>query len=49
VWSGSSYAISLTQRLGLEASGGVVRVGPVHYNTLDEIDRVVDAVARIAG
>lgn len=49
VWSGNSYALSLTQRLGLEGHGGVVRVGPVHYNTLDEIDRAVAAIARIAG
>jgi cysteine desulfurase family protein (TIGR01976 family) len=49
VWSGNSYAPSLTQRLGLEGHGGVVRVGPVHYNTPEEIERVVAAVARIAG
>jgi cysteine desulfurase family protein (TIGR01976 family) len=49
VWSGNNYALSLTERLDLERSGGVVRVGPVHYNTAAEIDRLlehVDALAR---
>ena len=47
VWSGNSYALSLTERLGLEEQGGVVRVGPVHYNTVEEIDQVVAAVGRL--
>ncbi len=48
-WSGNNYALALTERLGLEASGGVVRVGPAHYNTPEELDRlltVVDDLAR---
>jgi cysteine desulfurase family protein (TIGR01976 family) len=48
VWDGNSYALSLTQRLGLEEHGGVVRVGPVHYNTVEEIEQAVAAIARIA-
>ena len=36
-------------RLGLEDRGGMVRVGPVHYNTLDEIDRAVAVVRSLAG
>jgi selenocysteine lyase/cysteine desulfurase len=48
VWSGNNYALSLTERLGLEESGGVVRVGPVHYNTFGEIDRLLNAVEAIA-
>ncbi len=36
------------QRLGLEASGGAVRVGAVHYNTPAEIDMFLDAVAELA-
>jgi len=49
VWSGNNYALSLTERLGLEEHGGMVRVGPVHYNTMEEIDRLVSAVRGIAG
>lgn len=40
VWDGNYYAVGVTERLGLEASGGMVRVGPVHYNTVDEIRRL---------
>ena len=35
------------ERLGLEAQGGAVRVGAVHYNTTDEIDRFLEAVAAL--
>lgn len=38
VWSGNFYAVTVTERLGLEASGGVVRAGLVHYNTPEEVD-----------
>ncbi len=44
VWSGNNYALSLTERLDLERTGGVVRVGPVHYNTAAEIDRLLEHV-----
>lgn len=40
VWDGNYYALAVTERLGLEGSGGMVRVGAVHYNTLDEIRRL---------
>jgi selenocysteine lyase/cysteine desulfurase len=39
VWDGNYYALEVTKCLGLEDSGGMVRVGPVHYNTVDEIER----------
>jgi hypothetical protein len=32
MWDGNYYALAVTERLGLEESGGMVRVGPVHYN-----------------
>jgi cysteine desulfurase family protein (TIGR01976 family) len=48
VWDGNYYAISVTERLGLEESGGMVRVGPVHYNTLEEVQRFGEALAQIA-
>lgn len=37
VWDGNYYALNVTEQLGLEDKGGMVRVGPVHYNTLEEI------------
>ena len=37
VWDGNYYALAVTERLGLEESGGMVRVGPAHYNTLAEM------------
>jgi len=40
VWDGNYYALSVTERLGLEETGGMVRVGAVHYNTTDEIARL---------
>jgi cysteine desulfurase family protein (TIGR01976 family) len=39
VWDGNYYALAVTERLGLEESGGMVRVGPVHYNTVEEIHK----------
>jgi cysteine desulfurase family protein (TIGR01976 family) len=46
-WDGNYYAISVTERLGLEESGGMLRLGPVHYNTLDEIERMRQVLVRI--
>ena len=36
MWDGNYYALEVTTRLGLEDSGGMLRVGSVHYNTLEE-------------
>jgi cysteine desulfurase family protein (TIGR01976 family) len=47
-WDGDFYATGLIERLGLAETGGVVRIGLTHYNTAEEIDRVVGALARIA-
>jgi cysteine desulfurase family protein (TIGR01976 family) len=44
IWDGNHYAPEVISRLGLEASGGTVRVGPVHYNTHAEIDRLTEAL-----
>jgi len=49
VWDGNYYALAVTERLGLEGRGGMLRVGAVHYNTLDEIGRLREAMHRIAG
>jgi cysteine desulfurase family protein (TIGR01976 family) len=48
VWDGNFYALSVTERLGLEESGGLVRVGLTHYNTQAEIDKLVTALSQIA-
>jgi cysteine desulfurase family protein (TIGR01976 family) len=44
VWHGNYYALEVMKRLGLEESGGAVRAGIVHYNTADEVDRLVAAL-----
>lgn len=40
VWHGNYYALPLTERLGVEPDG-MVRLGPVHYNTPTEIERLL--------
>ena len=47
VWDGNYYALAVTERLGVEATGGMVRVGAVHYNTLDEVMRLGEALKKI--
>lgn len=44
VWSGNMYAVELTERLGLEDRGGLLRIGLIHYNTSDEVDRLFRAL-----
>jgi len=41
VWHGNYYALEVMKRLGLEDSGGAVRAGIVHYNTAEEVDRLL--------
>lgn len=48
VWNGNFYALAVTERLGVEAEGGLLRIGLAHYNTTEEVDRLVDAVADLA-
>ena len=48
VWDGNYYAINVTERLGLEDNGGMVRVGAAHYNTVDEIASFGEALKKIA-
>jgi len=47
VWSGHNYALEVARSLGILATGGAVRVGPVHYNTIDEIDRLLDTLESV--
>ena len=44
LWDGNDYAIRVTERLGLDESGGMLRVGPVHYNTLEDVARLKEAL-----
>jgi cysteine desulfurase family protein (TIGR01976 family) len=43
VWNGNYYAQEIMQRLG-RGDVGMVRVGLAHYNTADEVDRLLDAL-----
>jgi cysteine desulfurase family protein (TIGR01976 family) len=45
VWHGNYYALEVMQRLGL--NDGAVRAGIVHYNTADEVDRLLEALAEL--
>jgi cysteine desulfurase family protein (TIGR01976 family) len=45
-WNGNFYALSISERLGVEPSGGLVRLGLAHYNTLDEVDRCLAVLDR---
>ncbi|WKZ37169.1 MAG: cysteine desulfurase-like protein [Anaerolineales bacterium] len=47
VWDGNYYAVNVTERLGLEDNGGMVRVGLTHYNTLDEVERLRESLIKI--
>lgn len=47
-WDGNYYALELMERLGLEATGGALRIGLAHYNTPDEIDRCVSLLGEVA-
>ena len=47
VWNGHNYAIEPAKALGILDSGGAVRVGPVHYNSAEEIDELLNALEDI--
>ena len=47
-WEGNDYTLAIIERLGLENNGGMVRVGPVHYNTIGEIERFGEALRKTA-
>ena len=46
-WDGNYYALNLTEHLDLEKSGGFLRIGLVHYNTVEEVDRLLEALKSI--
>ncbi len=47
-WDGNYYALNLTERLGVEKTGGLLRIGLVHYNTVEEVDRLLAAMRELA-
>src|SRR5216683_1074517 len=47
-WDGNYYALNLTERLGVEQKGGFLRIGLVHYNTAEEVDRLLAALHEFA-
>ncbi len=47
-WDGNYYAINVTERLGVENDGGMIRVGATHYNTLGEVKLLKTALLKIA-
>jgi len=49
VWSGDYYAVEVMSRLGVADQGGLVRIGFAHYNTVEEVDRVLAALSDLAG
>jgi cysteine desulfurase family protein (TIGR01976 family) len=48
-WDGNYYALNLTERLDVEKSGGFLRIGLVHYNTAEEVDRFLAALREMVG
>jgi cysteine desulfurase family protein (TIGR01976 family) len=48
-WDGDFYATGLIERLGKTEVGGILRLGLVHYNTANEVDRTLESLGRIAG
>ena len=47
-WDGNYYALNLSERLGVESQGGMLRIGLVHYNTIEEVERLLAAVREFA-
>ena len=48
VWNGHNYALAIVERLGMLETGGMIRVGPVHYNTVEEIERFREVLLKVA-
>ena len=46
-WDGNYFAINLTERLGVEKSGGLLRIGLVHYNTAEEVDVLLRTLRKL--
>jgi cysteine desulfurase family protein (TIGR01976 family) len=48
-WDGNYYALNLTERLDVEKDGGFLRIGLAHYNTTEEVERLLAALREIIG
>ena len=48
-WDGNYYALNLTEHFDVEKSGGFLRIGLAHYNTMEEVDRLLAALREIVG
>jgi selenocysteine lyase/cysteine desulfurase len=48
VWWGNYYALETMKRLGLDPEQGAVRAGIVHYNTAEEVDRLLAALEELS-
>ena len=46
-WDGNYYALNLTERLAVEKDGGFLRIGLVHYNAMEEVERLINACSEI--
>jgi cysteine desulfurase family protein (TIGR01976 family) len=46
-WDGNYYALNLTERLNVEKDGGFLRIGLAHYNTAEEVSRLLSALREI--
>jgi selenocysteine lyase/cysteine desulfurase len=46
--SGHFYAKYFSESLGLDKTGGYVRIGFVHYNTVEEVDKVTKILGEIS-
>ncbi len=47
-WDGNYYAINLAERLGVQQSGGMLRIGLAHYNTAEEVNRLIAELCTLA-
>jgi len=47
-WDGNYYAINLAERLGVQQSGGMLRIGLAHYNTAEEVHRLLAELRSLA-
>jgi selenocysteine lyase/cysteine desulfurase len=47
VWSGHNYAVEAARSLIIYDQGGAIRIGPVHYNTVSEIDKLLTSLEDI--
>ncbi len=46
-WDGNYYAVDLAERLGVQSSGGMLRIGLAHYNTAEEVERLLGELRKL--